>query len=199
MEITHSTMSLTPSTSPPASSLLNHIQFSFPVRINHFGNSSLPSSLFILHDEINYEIFKAPRCDYRNIISTFLCLCLSVALQQRKKSERLIEPVCNEFTSNDAIRGERSYMLISGPPSLSLILRRWQGGEEGFCELACVCSVVAWHGDEGKRCDGASRFVFWAWEWKDGWREEGGRREGENEMCGEEEAADREEESTETV
>lgn len=160
MEITHSTMSLTPSTSPPASSLLNHIQFSFPVRINHFGNSSLPSSLFILHDGINYEIFKAPRCDCRNIISTFLCLCLSVALQQRKKSERLIEPVCNEFTSNDAIRGERSYMLISGPPSLSLILRRWQGGEEGFCELACVCSVVAWHGDEGKRCDGASRFVF---------------------------------------
>lgn len=29
--------------------------------------------------------------------------------------------------------------------------------------------------------------------------EGGGRREGENEMCGEEEAADREEESTETV
>lgn len=30
-------------------------------------------------------------------------------------------------------------------------------------------------------------------------RMDGGRREGENEMCGEEEAADREEESTETV
>lgn len=160
MEITHSTMSLTPSTSSPASSLLNRIQFSFPVRINHFGNSSLPSSLFILHDEINYEIFKAPRCDYRNIISTFLCLCLSVALQQQKKSERLIEPVCNEFTSNDAIRGERSYMLISGPPLSLSDSPAVAGRRGGFCELACVCSVVAWHGDEGKRCDGASRFVF---------------------------------------
>lgn len=142
MEITHSTMSLTPSTSSPASSLLNRIQFSFPVRINHFGNSSLPSSLFILHDEINYEIFKAPRCDYRNIISTFLCLCLSVALQQQKKSERLIEPVCNEFTSNDAIRGERSYMLISGPP-LSLSDSPAVAGRRGgflrarLCVLCC--------------------------------------------------------------
>lgn len=167
-------MSLTPSTSSPASSLLNRIQFSFPVRINHFGNSSLPSSLFILHDEINYEIFKAPRCDYRNIISTFLCLCLSVALQQRKKSERLIEPVCNEFTSNDAIRGERSYMLISGPPPLSLILRRWQGGEEGFASSP-VCALL-WLGTATRESDVMVPAALYS-EPGSG-RMDGGRREG---------------------
>lgn len=68
MEITHSTMSLTPA--PPwlpfqAAFILS------PVSINHFGNLLLPSSLFILQDvsgeakknEESYEIFKAPRCE----------------------------------------------------------------------------------------------------------------------------------------
>ena len=79
--------------------------------------------------------------------------CVSLSHYNNKKSERSIEPVCNEFTSNDAIRGERSYMQISGSPplSLSLILRRWQGGEEGFASSP-VCALL-WLGTAMRESD----------------------------------------------